>query len=76
MTHNGSYMLTVAEAHDRIANCVRPLPPRRLRLSELLNLRLAEDVVSQVDSPPFDKSQVDGYAIARAIQARRSASWN
>ncbi len=57
-------MLTVAEAHDRIARVVRPLPPRRLRLSELLALRLAEDVTSRVDSPPFDKSLVDGYAIA------------
>ena len=47
-----------------IARRVRPQPPQRLRLSELLGLRLAEDMVSRVDSPPFDKSQVDGYAIA------------
>jgi molybdopterin molybdotransferase len=60
----GNALLSVAEAHERIASCVRPLSPQRLRLSELLNLRLAEDIVSQVDSPPFDKSQVDGYAIA------------
>ncbi|MBA3483597.1 MAG: molybdopterin molybdotransferase MoeA, partial [Pirellulales bacterium] len=60
----GNALLSVAEAHERIANCVRPLPPQRRRLSELLKLRLAEDVVSRVDSPPFDKSQVDGYAIA------------
>ena len=38
--------------------------PRGLRLSELLGLRLAEDVTSRVDSPPFDKSLVDGFAIA------------
>lgn len=60
----GNALLSIAEAHDRIANCVRALSPQRLRLSELLGLRLAEDVVSRVDSPPFDKSQVDGYAIA------------
>jgi molybdopterin molybdotransferase len=57
-------MLTVAEAHEHIARCVRPLPSERVRLSELLGLRLAEDVISRVDSPPFDKSQVDGYAIS------------
>ncbi|HEX6963876.1 MAG TPA: gephyrin-like molybdotransferase Glp [Lacipirellula sp.] len=57
-------MLTVAEAHEIIAGCVRPLSPSRLRLSELLGLHLAEDVVSRIDSPPFDKSQVDGYAIS------------
>lgn len=57
-------MLTVAEAHARIARCVTSLPPRRLRLNELLNHLLAEDVVSTIDSPPFDKSVVDGYAIS------------
>jgi molybdopterin molybdotransferase len=31
---------------------------------DLLGLRLAEPVVSQMDSPPFDKALVDGYAIA------------
>ncbi len=57
-------MISVAEAHDTIARCVQPLPPSRLRLSALLGLRLAENITSQVDSPPFDKSLVDGYAIA------------
>jgi molybdopterin molybdotransferase len=57
-------MLTVSEAHEHIARCIGQLSPQRLQLSELLGLRLAEDVVSRVDSPPFDKSQVDGYAIA------------
>jgi len=57
-------MLSVAEAHEHIRHCVRPLPARRLRLCELLGLRLAEDVTSRGDSPPFDKALVDGYAIA------------
>jgi molybdopterin molybdotransferase len=57
-------MLTVAEAHDRIASCVRPLAPTRTPLRELLGLRLAEPVVSRVDSPPFDKALVDGYAFS------------
>jgi molybdopterin molybdotransferase len=47
-----------------IARCVQSLPSERMRLGDLLGLRLAEDVASGVDSPPFDKSQVDGYAIA------------
>ncbi|MCC6491890.1 MAG: molybdopterin molybdotransferase MoeA [Pirellulales bacterium] len=59
-------MLTVAEAHRAIARCLAPLPPCRLRLGDLVGLRLAEDVAAPVDSPPFDKSVVDGYAIATA----------
>lgn len=57
-------MLSIAEAHDRIRRHVSPLAPSRLRLSALLGLRLAEDITSRVDSPPFDKSVVDGFAIA------------
>lgn len=57
-------MLTVAEALDCVRRHVSPLPPGRLRLSALLGLRLAEDVTSRVDSPPFDKSVVDGFAIS------------
>jgi molybdopterin molybdotransferase len=57
-------MLTVAEAHEIIARHVGPLPPQRMRLGELLGRRLTADIVSRVDSPPFDKSIVDGYAIA------------
>lgn len=62
-------MLTVAEAHDIIARHVEPLAPQRLHLSELLGLRLAAGVVSRVDSPPFDKAIVDGYAIATSDQS-------
>jgi molybdopterin molybdotransferase len=57
-------MITVFEAHEIISQSVRPLTPSRMRLAELLGLYLAGDVTSRVDSPPFDKSQVDGYAIS------------
>jgi molybdopterin molybdotransferase len=57
-------MISVSEAHDATARFVRPLPAVRVPLGELLGLRLVDDVVSAVDSPPFDKSVVDGYAIA------------
>ena len=57
-------MISIEEALEHIRRCVGPLEPRRLPLNELLGLRLAEDVTSTVDSPPFDKSMVDGYAIA------------
>src|SRR5262245_25104498 len=57
-------MISVAEAWQRIDERVKPLPAGLASLGELLGLRLAEDVVSSIDSPPFDKSLVDGFAIA------------
>jgi molybdopterin molybdotransferase len=57
-------MLSVAEALDAVRRECRPLRSRHLRLSHLLGLRLAENVTSRVDSPPFDKALVDGFAIA------------
>lgn len=56
-------MISVDEALDHVRRCVAPLPSVRTPLAELLGLRLAESVASTVDSPPFDKSMVDGYAI-------------
>src|SRR5690606_7021869 len=43
-----------------------PRPPVVLPLDETLGLTLAADVISDADSPPFDKSQMDGFAI-RAV---------
>ena len=57
-------MLSVDEALEQIRSCVAPLGSRRVKLSDLLGLHLAEPVTSWVDSPPFDRSTVDGFAIA------------
>ncbi|MDX0468389.1 molybdopterin biosynthesis protein [Sinorhizobium medicae] len=43
-----------------------PVPTETLRLAEALGLALAEDVVAQVDVPPFDRSNVDGFAVRAA----------
>ena len=40
--------------------------PRRLPLDQIHGLYLAEDVLSDRDSPPFDKSMMDGYAVIAA----------
>jgi molybdopterin molybdotransferase len=57
-------MISVAEALAAVGRHAVALPPVQLRLNDLLSLRLAEDVTSDVDSPPFNKSLVDGFAIA------------
>src|SRR5579863_7296953 len=59
-------MLSVAEALSEIVAHVRRLPPTRLPLADALGLVLADDVVSDLDSPPFDKALMDGYAVRAA----------
>src|SRR5436190_17286392 len=56
-------MLSVDEALKLVLDSVAPLAPRAVPLADALGCVLAEDVVSDVDSPPHDKSVVDGYAI-------------
>jgi molybdopterin molybdotransferase len=56
-------MIEVSEAVAVIARESRPLEVQSLPLAETLGLVLAEDVRSDWDSPPFDKSVVDGFAV-------------
>jgi molybdopterin molybdotransferase len=57
-------MLTVEEALELVAENVAPLATRRVPLVEAAGLVLAEKVISGVDSPPYDKAMMDGYAVA------------
>ncbi|MCA9258927.1 MAG: molybdopterin molybdotransferase MoeA [Planctomycetales bacterium] len=59
-------MISIEQAHQLVAAHVQPLSPRRLPLPEAFQAKLAEDVASPFDSPPFDKSTVDGFAIQSA----------
>ena len=63
-------MITFDEALAILLSSARPLPTERVSLFEA-NLRvLAEDIVSDMDMPPFDKSAMDGYACRRADLAQ------
>jgi molybdopterin molybdotransferase len=42
---------------------VSPLPATEVELAEAIGLVLAEAVTAQVDSPPFDNSAMDGFAV-------------
>lgn len=59
-------MRSVQEALEAIAQTVKPLDVRRLPLAECWGLVLAEDVDADLDSPPFDKSLMDGFAVRAA----------
>lgn len=56
-------MLTVTQALDQIIREVAAFVPERVTLDDAFGLVTAEDVISQEDSPPFDKSLMDGYAV-------------
>ena len=59
-------MLTVPEAIAEIAAHVTRLQVTRVSLADALGLVLAEDVDCDLDSPPFDKALMDGFAIRTA----------
>ena len=56
----------VAEARFRAALDLRPLGVERVTLDEALGRMLAEDVLSAVDVPSFDRANVDGFALHAA----------
>lgn len=56
-------MLTVSEAIAEIAAHVTRLRVTRVPLSDALGLVLADDVDCDLDSPPFDKALMDGFAV-------------
>lgn len=67
-------MLSVAEALAAIEQAAKPKAAASLPVAACLGLTLAEDVASDVDSPPHDKSIVDGYAVVAADLAGGEAS--
>ena len=44
----------------------RPVPAEQRRLTDALGCALAADIVAPIDVPPFDRSNVDGFAVRSA----------
>jgi molybdopterin molybdotransferase len=59
-------MLAIAEALDAVLKEARTLPGESCSLEQARGCVLDEDVRADADSPPFDKSVVDGYALRTA----------
>ena len=59
-------MLSVDEALEHVLAQARCRGAASCPIRDALGLVLAEDVISDVDSPPHDKSLVDGYAVMAA----------
>ena len=58
-------METFEKAYEIVMSSARQLPNERVSLEKSLGRVLAEDVASDMDMPPFDKSAMDGFACRR-----------
>jgi molybdopterin molybdotransferase/putative molybdopterin biosynthesis protein len=63
--------LTILSREEAIARFEAALFPQALRseprpLADALGCALAEDIVAPIDVPPFDRSNVDGFAVRSA----------
>jgi molybdopterin molybdotransferase len=56
-------MIRFEEAYEMVMENAQPLRSEHVPMMDSLGRVLAENVYSDLDMPPFDKSAVDGYAI-------------
>ncbi len=56
-------MISIDQAFRLVLEQVTPVPPLNVPLAAALGRTLASDAVSDVDSPPYDKALMDGYAL-------------
>ena len=67
-------MISLEEALACIERVAVPLPPRRVPLLEACGRRLAAPVISDVDSPPWDRAMMDGFAMEKPPPGAGSGS--
>jgi molybdopterin molybdotransferase len=65
-------VISVAEASERILARIGALPQETVATENAVGRVLAERVVAPIDSPPWDNSSMDGYAV-RAEDVRPGA---
>lgn len=63
MTKTSDRLLPPAEALDIILRHVAPLESERVSLSQAGGRIMAEDLISDVDLPPFNAATMDGFAV-------------
>jgi len=56
-------MISVDTAVKIVTDVIEPLPAKTVPFESALGLCLAQDVRSDIDMPPFDRSAMDGYAV-------------
>jgi molybdopterin molybdotransferase len=66
-------MIPIAQAVQIVLNQAAKLPTELVSLTEVRGRVLAEDIVADTDLPPFDRAQMDGYAVRAADVASAPA---
>ena len=56
-------MIPIEEAFQHIVRTVKPLGVEEISLDQVVGRILAKDVCADIDSPPFAKSMMDGFAV-------------
>src|SRR5256714_10126815 len=59
-------MIPVSEAIAVVREKSAPLEVERVEIADAAGRVLAEDVLADTDLPPFDRAQMDGYAVRSA----------
>lgn len=59
-------MITISEALQIIERETKPLAGELVAIGGSVRRVLAEDIVADMDMPPFDRAQMDGYAVTAA----------
>ena len=67
-------MIPFTEAFDIVDRETPRLPAERVRLDEAVGRVLAADITADTDMPPFDRSQMDGFAVRAADTERAPVS--
>src|SRR3954469_12868213 len=62
-------LISIEEARGRVLDAVFPLPAEPVALAAALGRVLAEEVVAELDVPPFRNSAMDGYAVVAGAAA-------
>ncbi len=58
-------MILIEQAYELVMRTAYTLDKEQVDLNESLNRVLAENVISDIEMPPFNKSAMDGYACRR-----------
>src|SRR5258708_21349545 len=59
-------MIPVSEAIQIVLQRTRELEVESVALGEAIGRVLAEDIIADSDLPPFDRAQMDGFAVRAA----------
>src|SRR2546421_11737589 len=66
-------MIPIAEAIEIVLSQASHLGVESVQLKNSVGRFLAEDIIADTDLPPFDRAQMDGYAVRAADVANTPA---